>query len=372
MSTATTSKRPDVEGRDAKGRDLAWARRLSFVGIGVVIALTAYIFARYPAARSDGLTLTYTLIGAVALAIYAFFALRDTRWVDAETVTITRYGAACGLLVFLVVAAQTFGGALLDWGAVPPSLFENEAIFLTTIGLIGLAGGMLVSWRVNKFGAGAFTGAWMALIAGIGAAVVVLAAAVLLAPNVAHNPTLVTGITVFSSPFLLSDPESSTVAAAILQVGGLLVLLPVFTVVGGALGEVIGAALARIGTLVRNGARRARASTRLMIARGQIRRGHLSAAATELGIVLEDWLRTAVRARSAGAARRQQAFSLAQALTDLREARAVTRGDMDEIQQAIQVRDEVVNRGATPARAEVVRMLAVVQRLTRQNVGYAG
>src|SRR5262249_6213722 len=157
----------------------------------------------------------------------------------------------------------TFGGVLLDWGALPPSLFENEAIFLTTIGLIGLAGGMFVSWRVNKFGAGAFTGAWMALVAGIGAAVVVLAAAVLLAPNVAHSPALLPGITFLSSPLLLSDRESSTVSAAILQVGALLVLLPVFTVVGGALGEVIGVALARIGTLVRNGARRARASTRL-------------------------------------------------------------------------------------------------------------
>jgi hypothetical protein len=367
MSTATTSKR-----RDFKGRDLVWIRRLSLVGIGLVVALTAYIFTHYPAALSDGLTLTYTLIGAVALAIYAFFALRDTRRVDAESVTITRYGVSCALLVFLVVVAQTFGGVLLDWGALPPFLFENVAIFVTTTGLIGLAGGMLVSWRVNKFGAGAFTGAWAALVAGIGAAVVLLAAAVLLAPNVAHNPTLVTGITFLSNPFLLSDPASSTVAGAILQVGGLLVLLPVFTVVGGALGEVIGMALARIGTLAQNGTRRARASTRLLIARSQVRRGHLSAAATELGIVLEDWLRTAARARSEGVVRRQQPFSLEQALNELREARAVTRGDMDEIQQAIQVRDEVVNRGSTPARDEVVRMLAVVQRLTRQKVGYAG
>jgi hypothetical protein len=157
-----------------------------------------------------------------------------------------------------------------------------------------------------------------------------------------------------------------------LQVGGLLVLLPVFTIVGGTLGEVIGVALARIAALVQNGTRRARASTRLMLARSQVRRGHLSAAATELGIVLEDWLRTAARARSEGAVRQQQPFSLEQALIDLREARAVTRGDMEEIQQAIQVRDEVVNRGSTPARDEVVRMLAVAQRLTRQKVGFAG
>jgi hypothetical protein len=45
---------------------------------------------------------------------------------------------------------------------------------------------------------------------------------------------------------------------------------------------------------------------------------------------------------------------------------------MVEIQQAIQVRDEVVNRGSTPARDEVVRMLGVAQRLIRQKVGYAG
>ena len=109
-----------------------------------------------------------------------------------------------------------------------------------------------------------------------------------------------------------------------------------------------------------------------MLARNQLRRGHLSAAATELGIVLEDWLRTAVRARSERGIRQEQPFSLEQALIDLRDARAVTRGDMDEIQQAIQVRDEVVNRGSTPARDEVMKMLAVVQRLTRQKVGYAG
>jgi hypothetical protein len=261
---------------------------------------------------------------------------------------------------------------LLDWGALPPFLFKNEAIFLTTTGLIGMAGGILVSWRVNKFGAGAFTGAWAALVAGIASAVVVPGAAVLLAPKVAHDSTLGAGITFLSSPFPLSDPEASTVAGAILQVGGLLVLLPAFTIVGGALGEFIGVALARIGTLIQNGTRRARASTRLMIARSRIRRGHLNAAATELGIVLEDWLRTAAHARSNGAVRQEQPFSLEQALIDLREARAVTRGDMDEIQQAIQLREEVVNRGTTPARDEVVKMLAVAQRLVRQKVGYAG
>jgi len=75
--------------------------------------------------------------------------------------------------------------------------------------------------------------------------------------------------------------------------------------------------------------------------------------------------------RSEGAARRAQVFSMDQALIDLRAARAVTRDDMDEIQQAIRVR-EVVDRGSTPARDEVLRMLAVVQQLTRQNVGYVG
>jgi hypothetical protein len=364
----TTTKR-----RDVKGHDLVWVRRLSLVGIGVVVALTAYLFARYPAAPSNGLALTFTLIGAVALAVYAFFALRDTRQVDAETARITRYGVGGGLLVFLVVVAKTFGGMLLDWGAPLPSfLFANEAPFLTTTGLISVACGLLVSWRVNKVAAGAFMGAWAALVAGIGAAVVLLGAAALLAPNAAQGSGLGAQITLFSSPLLLSDTESSRVAAAVLQVGGLLVLLPIFTIIGGTLGEVIGVILARIGTLVRNGTRRARASTRLMRARSQVRRGHLNAAATELGIVLEDWLRTAVRARSERGVRRQQPFSLEQALIDLREARAVTRGDMDEIQLAIQVRDEVVNRGSTPARDEVARMLAVVQRLTRQKVGYVG
>jgi hypothetical protein len=357
----TTTKRHDV-----KGHDLVWVRRLSLVGIGVVIALTAYLFARYPAAPADGLTLTFTLIGAVALTVYAYFALRDTRQVDLETAKITRYGVGCGLLVFLVVVAKIFGGVLLDQGAPLPSfLFANEAPFLITTGLISVAGGILLSWRVNKVAAGAFMGAWAALVAGIGAAVVLLGAAALDAKFGVES-------TLFSNPFLLGDPESSTVAAAVLQVGGLLVLLPIFTIIGGTLGDVIGVILARIGTLVRNGVRRARASTRLMLARNQARRGHLSAAATELGIVLEDWLRTAVRARSEGAVRRQQPFSLEQALIELREARAVTRGDMDEIQRAIQVRDEVVNRGSTPARDEVMRMLAVAQRLTRQKVGYVG
>lgn len=360
MGMGATTKR-----RAVKGHDLVWVRRLSLVGIAAVVALTTYLFARYPAAPSNGLTLTFTLIGAVALAVYAFFALRDTRQVDAETATITRYGVGCGILVFLVVVAKTFGGVLLDQGAPLPFLFVNEAAFLTTTGLIGVAGGILVSWRVNKVAAGAFMGAWAALVAGIGAAVVLLGAAAL-------DAKLGVESTLFSNPFLLSDPESSTVAAAVLQVGGLLVLLPIFTIVGGTLGEVIGVVLGRIGAVVQNGSRRTRASTRLMLARNQLRRGHLSAAATELGIVLEDWLRTAVRARSERGIRQEQPFSLEQALIDLRDARAVTRVDMDEIQQAIQVRDEVVNRGSTPARDEVLKMLAVVQRLTRQKVGYAG
>jgi hypothetical protein len=367
LGMGATTKRHDV-----KTRDLVWVRRLSLVGIGGVVALTAYLFTRYPAAPSDGLTLTFTIIGAVALAVYAFFAFRDTRQVDAETATITRYGLGCGLLVFLAAIAQTFGGMLLDWGALPPFLFVNEAAFLTMTGLIGVAGGLLVSWRVNKVAAGAFMGAWAALVAGIGAAVVLLGAAVLLAPNAAHDSGLGAEITFFSSPFLLSDPESSTVVGAVLQVGGLLVLLPIFTIIGGTLGDVIGVVLARIGSVIQDGTRRARASTRLMFARNQVRRGDLSAAATELGIILEDWLRTAVRTRSERGVRQEQPFSLEHALIDLREARVVTRGDMDEIQQAIQVRDEVVNRGSTPARDEVMRMLAVAQRLTRQKVGYAG
>ena len=174
MGMGATTKR-----RDVKGRDLVWVRRLSLVGIAAVVALTTYLFARYPAAPSNGLTLTFTLIGAVALAVYAFFALRDTRQVDAETATITRYGVGCGILVFLVVVAKTFGGVLLDQGAPLPFLFVNEAAFLTTTGLIGVAGGILVSWRVNKVAAGAFMGAWAALVAGIGAAVVLLGAAAL-------------------------------------------------------------------------------------------------------------------------------------------------------------------------------------------------
>jgi hypothetical protein len=350
-STGSTTRR-----REVKGHDLVWVRRLTLVGIGVVVALTVYLFARYPAAPpnglepSDGLTLIFTLMGAVALAVSTFFALRDTRRVDAETATITRYGAGCGLLVLLVVTARTFGGVLLDWGAPLPSFLLGSGVpFLTTTGLISVASGMLVSWRVNKVAAGVVMGAWAALVAVIGAAVVLLGTAA-----------------------LLGDPESSTAVGAVVQVGGLLVVLPLCTIFGGALGEVIGVALARIGTVIQNGARRARASTRLMIARNQVRRGRLSAAATELGIVLEDWLRTAVRARAKGAVRQEQAFSLEQALIALREARAVTRGDMDEIQQAIQVRDEVVNRGLTPARDEVMSMLAVAQRLTRQKVGYVG
>src|SRR5262245_23429767 len=172
MDTGTTIKR-----RDAKGRDLAWVRSLLLVGIGVVVVLTAYIFARYPAALSNGLILTFTLLGAVVLAIYAFFVLRDIRQADAESARITRYGVGCGLLVLLVIVAKTFGGALLEWGApLPSSLFANEAPFLTTTGLISVVGGMLVSWRVNRFGAGAFTGARAALVAGIGAAVVLLGA----------------------------------------------------------------------------------------------------------------------------------------------------------------------------------------------------
>ncbi|HEY7023235.1 MAG TPA: hypothetical protein VH349_19100 [Ktedonobacterales bacterium] len=359
MGTGTTTK-----GRDVKTRELVWVRRLSLVGIAVVVVLTAYLFARYPAVLSNGLTLICTLIGAVALAVYAFFALRDTGQVDEETATITRYGVGCGLLVFLVVVARTLGGVLLDQGA--PLLFfllVNESTLLTTAGLISVVGGMLVSWRVSKVAAGAFMGAWAALVAGIGAAVVLLGAATLLAPNT---------IMVFSSPILPSEPESSTVAGAVLQVDGLLVLLPIFTMIGGTLGDIIGVILARIGSVVQDRSRRVRASTRLMIARNQVRRGHLRAAATELGIILEDWLRTAVRARSGRGVRQEQPFSLEQALIDLREARAVTRGDMDEIQQAIQVRDEVVNRGSTPARDEVEKMLAVAQRLVRQKVGYAG
>jgi hypothetical protein len=248
----------------------------------------------------------------------------------------------------------------------------SEGAFLTTTGLICVAGGILLSWRVNKVAAGASMGAWAALVAGIGATVVLLGAAALLASNAAHDSGLGAQIALFSNPFLVSDAESSTVAAAILQVGGLLVILPIYTIIGGTLGEVFGIALARTGTVVQNGTRRARASTRLIRARNQVRRGHLSAAATELGIVLEDWLRTAVRARSEGAVRQEQPFSLEQALTDLRAARAVTRGDMVEIQQAIQVRDEVGNRGSTPARDEVVRMLGVAQRLIRQKVGHTG
>jgi hypothetical protein len=293
----------------------------------------------------------------------------DTRRLDAETARITRYGVGCGILVFLVVVAKTFGGVWLDQGAPLPSvLFGNAAAFLTTTALISVAGGVLVSWRVDKVAAGAFMGAWAALVAGIGAAVVLLGAAALLAPNA----RLATETIFFWSPFLSSDAESATVAGAVVQVGGLLVLLPIVTMSAGALGEIVGVALARIGAAIQNGARRARASTRLMRARNQLKRGHLSAAATELGIILEDWLRTAVRARSAGAVRQEQRFSLEQSLIALREARAVTRGDMDEIQHAIQVRDAVVNQGSTPARDEVVRMLAVAQRLVRQKVGYVG
>ena len=55
-------------GTATKGRDFVWVRRLSLVGIAATVALTAYLFAGYPAAPSKGLTLTFTLIGAVALA----------------------------------------------------------------------------------------------------------------------------------------------------------------------------------------------------------------------------------------------------------------------------------------------------------------
>jgi len=279
MSTATTSKRRDFEGRDIKGRNLAWIRRLLLVGIGAVVALTAYLFARYPAALSDGLTLIYTITGAVALAIYAFFALRDTRQVDAESATITRYGVGCALFVFFAVIAQTFGGELSDWGALPPYLFENMSTLLATAGLISVVGGILVSWQVNKVAAGAFMGAWAALVAGIGSAVVLLGAAALLAPNT---------IMFFTSPILPSATQSAPVAGAVVRVVGLLVLLPLYTIIGGTLGDLIGIVLARIGTFIRNGSRRTRASTRLVIARSQLRRGRLSAAATELGIILED------------------------------------------------------------------------------------
>jgi hypothetical protein len=367
MRTGATTRR-----RDVKRGDLVWLRRLSLIGIVVVVALTAYLFARYPAALADGLTLTFTLIGAVALAVYAFFALRDTRQVAVETAKVARYGVGCGLLVFLVVVAKTFGGVLLDWGAPLPFLFVNDATFLTATGLIGVAGGILISWQVNKVAVGAFMGAWAALIAGIGAAVVLLVTAALLAPTAAHDSGFGAGTTFFWSPVLLSDPESSTVAGAVLQVDGLLVLLPICTIIGGTLGDVIGVMLARIGAVVQDGMRRVRTSTRLRFASNQVSRGQFSAAATELGIVLEDWLRTAVRARSERGVRQEQPFSLEQALIDLREARVVTRGDMDEIQQAIQVRNEVVNRGSTPARDQVEKMLAVAQRLTRQKVGYAG
>ena len=158
LGMGATTKR-----RDFKTRDLVWVRRLSLVGIGVVVALTAYLFARYPAAPSDGLTLTFTLIGAVALAIYAFFAIRGHTPGGRGNSDDHRYGVGCGLLVFLVVVAKTFGGVLLDQGAPLPSfLFESEAAFLTATGLISVAGGILVSWRVNKVAAGAFMGAWAA------------------------------------------------------------------------------------------------------------------------------------------------------------------------------------------------------------------
>jgi hypothetical protein len=111
MGTGTITKRSDF-----KGRDLVWVRNLSLVGIEGIVALTAYIFARYPAAPSNGLTLTFTILGAVALAVYTCFAITDTRRVDAETAKIARYGVGCGLLVCLLVVAKTLGGVLLDWG----------------------------------------------------------------------------------------------------------------------------------------------------------------------------------------------------------------------------------------------------------------
>ncbi len=350
-----------------------WVRRLSLAGAGLVVALTVYLFTRYPAVSSNGMIQLFTLFGAVVLTVYAFFAFRDTRRLDGEATKVSRYGVGCGLLVFLLFAANTFGGVLLDRGVpLPYFLVENGPAFLTTVGLVAVAGGILVSWRADKFAAGMLMGAWAALVAGIAIAVVLLATAAILAPISARDSKLAAEITFFANPFPLSDQESSTVADALIQAVFALVFVPIFTVIGSMLGEVLGLAMAGAGAVARNEARRARASTRLAIARGLIKRGHLSAAITELGIVLEHWLRSTVRMRSEGAARRAQPFSMDQALIDLRGARAVTRDDMDEIQQAIRVRDEVVDRGSTPSRDEVLRMLAVVQRLTRQNVGYVG
>jgi hypothetical protein len=352
--------------------DFVWVRRISLAAIALAVVFAAYLFVRYPSLAGDWIFQVLAGIGALVLGLAAFFIIKETRALDRQAAMICRYGVACGLVILALFLLNMLDAVLIDRGLpLPDFVILNPVTFLILSSVVALAGGILISWRADGIASGLRAGLWTALFGGIAIAVALLAGGVLLAPLVATNTQFAHQITAIADQVPVGTGETAFAALCLWQASAVLFLLPVFTVIGGALGDVIGVGLARVGALGRDETRRGRVAARLATARALINGGQLRAAVSDLGAVIDDWLRSTTRLRVETAAPHGGTFSPERALVALRDARAVTRADVDGPLYALHLRDDVAQGSKEPSRDEVENMLAVARRVAAEKVGFA-